>query len=78
MGKRRNQLVAHREAKGSREKVAADLGISKIYLRMLETGAHKPGRDVMIRISNYLDQPVGVLFPDLFTDDPSNSLRPMR
>lgn len=66
MSKRRDRLVACRELKGPRDKVAADIGISRVYLRMLETGAHKPGRDVMIRLSNYLGEPPESLFPDLF------------
>lgn len=66
MPKRREHLVACREAKGTRDQVASDLDISKVYLRMLETGAHKPGRDLMIRLSNYLGQPPEALFPDLF------------
>ncbi|MBO8164667.1 MAG: helix-turn-helix transcriptional regulator [Brevibacillus sp.] len=69
MPKRRQQLVACREAKGSRDQVASELGISKVYLRMLETGALKPGRDLMLKMSNYFDQPLEVLFPDLFENE---------
>ncbi|NHN33504.1 helix-turn-helix transcriptional regulator [Paenibacillus agricola] len=69
MADRRQQLIACRESKGSREEVALELGISKVYLRMIETGALKPGRDVMFRISSYCGQPLEILFPDLFSDE---------
>lgn len=69
MAKRRQRLIECREAKGTRIQVAAELGISKVYLRMIETGAFKPGRDLMIRISNFLGEPLEELFPDLFGDN---------
>lgn len=69
MANRRQQLIECREAKGTRDQVAPNLGISKVYLRMLETGALKPGRDLMFRFSAYFNQPIEKLFPDLFGDD---------
>ena len=66
MAARRQYLIECRQAKGSRKQVASDLCISVIYLRMIENGTHKPGRDVMIRISKYMGQPLEALFPDLF------------
>ncbi|MEK8206740.1 transcriptional regulator [Paenibacillus odorifer] len=71
MTKRRLKLIACREKIGDRKKVAADLNISVVYLRMLETGALKPGRDLMLRISNYFEKPLEYLFPDLFSQDGS-------
>jgi len=69
MADRRRWLTELRQAKGPLSDVASDLGISKIYLRMIENGTHKPGRDVMIRMSSYFAQPIAKLFPDLFSDD---------
>lgn len=69
MASRRQRLIECREAKGSREQVSSELYISLVYLRMIETGALKPGRDLMFRFSKYFDQPLDVLFPDLFGDD---------
>lgn len=69
MAQRRQQLIDCREAKGSRDQVSSELGISKVYLRMIETGAHKPGRDMMFRMSNYFEKPLNELFPDLFIND---------
>ena len=69
MTNRRNALIESRAAKGPRKKVATDLGISIIYLRMIENGTHKPGRDVMLRIASYLGKPLDFLFPDLFQDN---------
>jgi putative transcriptional regulator len=66
--KKRERLIEFRKAKGFRENVAAELGISEVYLRMIESGAHKPGRDVMFRMSSYFEQPLEILFPDLFGD----------
>ncbi|WP_213524244.1 helix-turn-helix transcriptional regulator [Paenibacillus sp. J31TS4] len=68
MAKKRQQLITCREAKGSRDSVCSELGISKVYLRMIENGTMKPGRDLMIRFSTYYDRPLEVLFPDLFGD----------
>ncbi|WP_342439989.1 helix-turn-helix transcriptional regulator [Paenibacillus sp. FSL L8-0436] len=67
MAKRRQQLIDCREKIGDRNQVATELDISVVYLRMIETGALKPGRDLMIRISNRLGKPLEFLFPDLFT-----------
>lgn len=71
MAKRRSQLIACREQIGDRQQVASELDISVVYLRMIETGALKPGRDLMLRISNYFNKPLEYLFPDLFTQDRS-------
>lgn len=71
MSKRRQELIACREKIGGRDQVAAELNISVVYLRMLETGALKPGRDLMLRISNYFEKPLEYLFPDLFSQDRS-------
>ncbi|GEO27056.1 hypothetical protein AAC03nite_28410 [Alicyclobacillus acidoterrestris] len=75
MAQRRHLLTELRKAKGTLQDVSSELGISKTYLRMIENGTHKPGRDVMIRMSNYFKQPMSALFPDLFSDEPANLLR---
>jgi DNA-binding XRE family transcriptional regulator len=67
--KRRQFLVECRESKGTRDTVSSELGISRVYLRMLETGALKPGRDLMFRMSDYFESPIEKLFPDLFGDN---------
>ncbi|QHZ52202.1 helix-turn-helix transcriptional regulator [Paenibacillus larvae] len=69
MEKRRIELIECRKLKGTRDDVSSELGISNVYLRMIETGALKPGRDLMIRMSIYFGKPIDVLFPDLFIDD---------
>lgn len=66
MATRRQKLTEVRKERGDLGTVAAELQISKTYLRLLENGTHKPGRDVMIRISLYFNQPASVLFPDVF------------
>lgn len=58
-----------RKEKGTQAEVAADLKISTVYLRMIENGTFKPGRDLMIRISNYFGEPLEKLFPDLFESE---------
>lgn len=64
---KREQLIEARVIKGkSREEVAEDLIISKTYVRMLENGTVKPGRELMIRFSKYYGLGIQVLFPDLF------------
>ncbi|MGG1649698.1 helix-turn-helix transcriptional regulator [Paenibacillus sp. NRS-1780] len=64
--KKRSYLSNCRKEKGTQSDVAFQLGISTVYLRMIENGTFKPGRDLMIRISNYFDEPLDLLFPDLF------------
>lgn len=69
MAKRRDRLIERRIAKGDRDYVAHELGISKVYLRMIETGALKPGRDLMLRIASYFGESLEILFPDMFSDN---------
>ncbi|NLW90040.1 MAG: helix-turn-helix transcriptional regulator [Syntrophomonadaceae bacterium] len=64
---RRNKLI---QARKSREKTlnkaAEDNNISTVYLRKLESGASKPGRDLMIRLEAYYGISMQELFPDIF------------
>lgn len=63
----RDRLVKERkDRKKTRRMVCEEIGISIIYLRVLETGKANPGREMMFRFSDYYGQDVKVLFPDLF------------
>ncbi|MEK4512894.1 helix-turn-helix domain-containing protein [Paenibacillus sp. FSL K6-2524] len=64
--KKREFFSDCRKEKGERKQVATDLDISIVYLRMIENGTFKPGRDLMIRMSQYFDRPLELLFPDVF------------
>lgn len=65
---RRERLIQEREKRSKpRALVAEKLGISVIYLRMLERGSANPGRDVMFRFAEYYGLSIKTLFPDLFT-----------
>ncbi|MGK9252397.1 helix-turn-helix transcriptional regulator [Paenibacillus humicus] len=64
----RDVLRKLREEKGSRDFVSEELGISNVYLRMIETGKLKPGRDLMLKFAKYFAKPLEVLFPDMFDD----------
>lgn len=55
-----------RKSKGTQSLVASELGISTVYVRMIENGTFTPGRDLMFKFSNYFDEPVENLFPDYF------------
>lgn len=46
--------------------VAADLMISEVYVRKIESGDKKPGRDTIIKFEQYYRKPAQELFPDLF------------
>ncbi len=66
MSNKRSVLSTCRKSKGTLKDVSHDLGISTVYLRMIENGTFLPGRDLMFKISIYLEKPVEVLFPDYF------------
>ncbi|MNR93690.1 helix-turn-helix protein [compost metagenome] len=55
-----------RKSKGTQSLVASELGISTVYVRMIENGTFTPGRDLMFKFSNYFNEPVENLFPDYF------------
>lgn len=44
------------------------LGISTVYVRKLEKGDAKPGRETMIKYENFFQIDMRKLFPDLFFD----------
>lgn len=64
--KRRVYFALCRKKRGTQASVASDLGISTVYLRMIENGTFTPGRDLMFKISEYFGQPLAKLFPDYF------------
>jgi len=64
--KKRATFSECRKLKGSQSSVAEQLGISTVYVRMIENGIHTPGRDLMFRFSEYFGRPVEELFPDYF------------
>ncbi|PJN53629.1 hypothetical protein PAEVO_03490 [Paenibacillus sp. GM2FR] len=63
---KRELLKKCRKSKGSQSLVASELGISTVYVRMIENGTYTPGRDLMFKFSNYFGEPVEELFPDFF------------
>jgi putative transcriptional regulator len=67
--KKREFFSECRKNTGTQKKVAIDLGISTVYLRMIENGTFTPGRDLMFKMSSYFSQPVDKIFPDLFEKD---------
>lgn len=65
-GAKRKLFYQCRKSKGTQSLVASELGISTVYVRMIENGTFTPGRDLMFKISNYFEKPVEELFPDYF------------
>lgn len=64
---KRDRLIQERKKRNkSHGQVAEDIGISKVYVRMIEAGTVKPGRDKMIKFSEYYGLGLKTLFPDLF------------
>lgn len=64
---KRERLIQERtKRKKTRAQVAEDLGISEVYVRMIENGTVKPGRDKMLLISEYYNLGLKTLFPDIF------------
>lgn len=63
---KRETLSKYRKMMGTQKKVANDLGISTVYLRMIENGTFTPGRDLMFKFERYFGKPVEDLFPDYF------------
>lgn len=64
---RRTVLIeARKNKKLTRELVSRELSISTVYLRKLENGTSKPGRDLMVRMEHYYGLSIRELFPDIF------------
>lgn len=66
---KRERLISERIKRNkTRLQVAYDLGISEVYVRKLESGSVKPGRDTMFKFENYYNVNAKKLFPDIFLD----------
>lgn len=64
---KRERLQQERlKRKKDRAQVASDVGISEVYVRMLENGTVKPGRNTLLKFTEYYGLGVKTLFPDLF------------
>lgn len=61
----RTNLIQHRQQVGSQRKVAADLGISETYLRMLEKGQATPSVELLFKTAKYFSTDVYDCWPDL-------------
>lgn len=66
MQKKRIFFSECRKKKGKQKEVAKDLGISEVYVRMIENGTFAPGRDLMFKISKYFNEPIESLFSDFY------------
>lgn len=64
---KRERLIQERKKKKmNRREVASALEISEVYVRSLENGNVKPGRDTMLKLENYYKVSMKKLFPDIF------------
>lgn len=64
---KRERLTKERTKRNmDRGQVALDLNISEVYVRKLEAGTVKPGRDLMFRFATYYKVSERKLFPDIF------------
>lgn len=78
---RRERLAKERTSRNlTQEQVAMDIGISTIYLRKLEGGQSKPGRETMLKLERYYGVSARELFPDIFwgISNPSPTPKPKR
>lgn len=63
----REQLVAIRkEKKLTQKQVAEHIGISEVFVRMIENGSRNPGRETMLKFELLFGKSDRELFPDLF------------
>jgi putative transcriptional regulator len=66
---KRERLVRERAKRNkTQQEVANSLDISEVYVRKLESGSVKPGRDTMLKFENYFKVSAKKLFPDIFFD----------
>ncbi|KEO82422.1 helix-turn-helix transcriptional regulator [Tumebacillus flagellatus] len=66
---KRYPLIAARVALDKTQaQVAKDLCLSEVYVRKIEAGDKKPGRETIIRFARYYQRPAHELFPDIFRD----------
>jgi putative transcriptional regulator len=65
----RKLLQELRKKKGlTQSQVAIMVDVSTSYIKSLETGHCKPGRDIMIKLGDFYKTDVKKLFPDIFLD----------
>lgn len=64
--KRERLILERNKRKKTQSEVALELGISEVYVRKLESGSVKPGRDTMLKFENYYGLGSKKLFPDIF------------
>lgn len=69
MAEKRVTLSDCRKKLGTQKFVASQIGISTVYLRMIENGTFTPGRDLMFKLERFFNKPVEDLFPDYFQND---------
>jgi DNA-binding XRE family transcriptional regulator len=75
MTKKRVFFAECRRKKGTQKAVANEIGISEVYLRMIENGTFTPGRDLMFKLCEYFNEPIINLFPDLYQNLKSRVIR---
>ncbi|WP_274362712.1 helix-turn-helix transcriptional regulator [Paenibacillus thermotolerans] len=73
VSKRREAFSRHRKKIGTQKKVASMIGVSEVYIRLIESGTLMPGRDTMFKLSDVLGAPVEELFPDYFQNIPQKA-----
>lgn len=64
--KRERLTLERQKKKKNRREVATELDISEVYVRSLENGNVKPGRDTMLKFEIYYKVSMKKLFPDIF------------
>lgn len=57
-----------KKKKLTQAQVAKEVDVSTSYIKSLETGHCKPGRDIMFKLSDFYKTDVKKLFPDIFLD----------
>lgn len=67
--KRKRLIVERNKKRKTQSEVAQDIGISAVYVRKLESGSVKPGRDTMLKFENYYGLGSKKLFPDIFFNE---------
>lgn len=64
---KRERIIQERvKRKLKRFELAEALGISEIYVRKIESGTVKPGRDTILKFESFYKVGQKTLFPDIF------------
>lgn len=72
--KPRLRLIELRKSFGTQREVAAALGISETYLRLLEKGNATPSVELMFKIAHYFKTDVYDCWKDLSGDRPNTNV----